>query len=84
MVSDEFKKMIKSESDFKIEKRILHLDAKARQLDKISKALENYLGDDEKQLYEDVCMMVKVTKAKAAYCRRVLSLRRKNENEQQM
>ena len=85
MVSDEFKKMIREESIFKIERRIPHLRSKMKAYENLVKAMSRFDADDkaEKEAFEEACDLYKEYKEKLHYCIRVVKLRRNKEKREQ-
>lgn len=85
MVSDEFKKMIKEETTFKIERRIPHLRAKMKAYENLMKAMSRFDQDDEveKEVFEEASKLYKEYKEKLFYCVRILKLRRLKESKEQ-
>lgn len=86
MVSNEFKKMIKEESIFKIERRIPHLRSKMKAYENLVKAMSRFDADDkaEKEAFEEAYGLYKEYKEKLHYCIRVVKLRRIKEKEEQV
>lgn len=81
MVSDEFKQMIKEESKFKIEKRILHLKASMHACKKVMAVMKDFDERPEKALFDEAQVLYNDNKDKMLYCKRVLILKNAEDKE---
>ncbi len=85
MVSNEFKKMIKEETTFKIERRIPHLRAEMNRYERRMEFMSRFDKDNEvvKEVFEEASTLYKEYKEKLFYCVRILKLRRNKEKREQ-